>query len=279
MGSIGNIFTVILTQPLTNGLVLFYRYLGQNLGIAILLFSLALIFLLRPLTKPYLQSMKKMRDMEPQLAKLRKKFGKDKMKMSQAQAELYKQNKINPAAGCIPYLLQFLVLIALFQVFTAALSGSDIASGKLNQLLYQPLKFPQGQTINTSFLYMDLSQPDTLNRLIPGIPNFIPGIFLILATIAQFLSVKITTPFISAEEKMAKKTKTGTDDMQVAMQSSMTYTLPLMTLIFGLRFPAGLALYWLVFSVVNVWQQVQMSGWGSLTPSVNLLKSKLAINK
>jgi YidC/Oxa1 family membrane protein insertase len=279
MGSIGNIFTVILTQPLTNGLVLFYRYLGQNLGIAILLFSLALIFLLRPLTKPYLQSMKKMRDMEPQLAKLRKKFGKDKMKMSQAQAELYKQNKINPAAGCIPYLLQFLVLIALFQVFTAALSGPNIASGKLNQLLYQPLKFPQGQTINTNFLYMDLSQPDILNRLIPGIPNFIPGIFLILATIAQFLSVKITTPFISAEEKMAKKTKTGTDDMQVAMQSSMTYTLPLMTLIFGLRFPSGLALYWLVFSVVNVWQQVSMSGWGSLTPSVNLLKSKLARNK
>ena len=279
MGSIGNIFTVSLTQPLTNGLVLFYRYLGQNLGIAILLFSLALIFLLRPLTKPYLQSMKKMRDMEPQLAKLRKKFGKDKMKMSQAQAELYKQNKINPAAGCIPYLLQFLVLIALFQVFTAALSGPNIASGKLNQLLYQPLKFPQGQTINTNFLYMDLSQPDILNRLIPGIPNFIPGIFLILATIAQFLSVKITTPFISAEEKMAKKTKTGTDDMQVAMQSSMTYTLPLMTLIFGLRFPSGLALYWLVFSVVNVWQQVSMSGWGSLPPSVNLLKSKLARNK
>jgi YidC/Oxa1 family membrane protein insertase len=201
------------------------------------------------------------------------------MKMSQAQAELYKQNKINPAAGCIPYLLQFLVLIALFQVFTAALSGPNIASGKLNQLLYQPLKFPQGQTINTNFLYMDLSQPDILNRLIPGIPNFIPGIFLILATIAQFLSVKITTPFISAEEKMAKKTKTGTDDMQVAMQSSMTYTLPLMTLIFGLRFPSGLALYWLVFSVVNVWQQVSMSGWGSLTPSVNLLKSKLARNK
>lgn len=279
MGSIGNIFTVILTQPLTNGLILFYKFLGQNLGVAILLFSLALIFLLRPLTKPYLQSMKKMREMEPQLAKLRKKFGKDKMKMSQAQAELYKQNKINPAAGCIPYLLQFLVLIALFQVFTAALSGPDIASGKLNQLLYQPLKFAQGQTIKTDFLYMDLSQPDTLNRLIPGIPNFIPGIFLILATLAQFLSVKITTPFISAEEKLAKKTQGGVDDMQVAMQSSMTYTLPLMTLIFGLRFPSGLALYWLVFSVVNVWQQVQMSGWGSLTPSVNLLKSKLSRTK
>jgi hypothetical protein len=52
-----------------------------------------------------------------------------------------------------------------------------------------------------------------------------------------------------------------------------------MTLIFGLRFPSGLALYWLVFSVVNVWQQVSMSGWGSLTPAINLVKSKLTRNK
>jgi YidC/Oxa1 family membrane protein insertase len=268
----GNIFTTLLVQPLTNGLILFYKVLGQNLGIAILVFSIFLIFLLRPLTKPYMQSMKKMREMEPQLAKLRKKFGTDKLKMSQAQAELYKQNKINPMGGCLPYILQFLVLIALFQVFTAALSGQDIASGKLNQLLYPAMKFTDGQRINTKFLYLDISKPDTFK--IPGIPFAIPGLFLILATAAQFLSVKIMAPYLTEEQKIAKKTKSQTDDMQVAMQSSMTYTLPLMTLIFGLRFPSGLALYWLVFSLVNVWQQVGMSGWGSLTPHVNLLKSK-----
>jgi len=269
----GNIFTLILVQPLTNGLILFYRILFQNLGVAILVFSLALIFLLRPLTKPYMQSMKRIKDLEPQLAKLRKKFGKDKMKMSQAQAELYKQNKINPAAGCLPYILQFVVLIALFQVFTAALSGADIASGKLNQLLYPALKFTSDQQINTKFLYLNVSKPDTFN--IPGIPFAIPGLFLLLATLAQFLSVKIMAPYISEEEKIAKKTKGQADDMQVAMQSSMIYTLPLMTLIFGLKFPSGLALYWLVFSIVNVWQQVKMSGWGSLTPFIkrlNLLK-------
>ena len=70
----GNIFTTILVQPLTNGLIVFYRVLGHNLGIAILVFSLVLIFLLRPLTKPYMKSMKRIKEMEPQLAKLRKKF-------------------------------------------------------------------------------------------------------------------------------------------------------------------------------------------------------------
>lgn len=273
----GNIFTTILVQPLTNGLIFIYTYLGQNLGVAIIVFSIILIFALRPLTKPYMNSMKRIREMEPQLAKLRKKFGNDKIKMSQAQAELYKQNKINPTAGCLPYILQFLVLIALFKVFTNALSGQEIASGKLNELLYNPLKFTNGQVLNTRFLYMDISKPDTFK--IPGLSFALPGLFLILATIAQFLSVKITTPYIKKEQQIANKTKSELDNTQVAMQKSMTYMMPLMTLIFGLKLPSGLALYWLVYSIANVWQQVSMSGWGSLTPEIDLLKSKLAIKK
>ncbi|MGA3291662.1 MAG: YidC/Oxa1 family membrane protein insertase [Candidatus Microgenomates bacterium] len=272
----------ILTPLLLNGLILFYKILGENLGVAIIVFSLVLVFLMKPLTKPYMQSMKKIRELEPQLAKLRKKFGKDKMKMSQAQAELYKQNKINPMAGCLPYILQFVILIALFGVFTTTFPKNvNVAAitADLNKRLYTPLQFSQGQILNTKFLYLDISQPDKLNRLIPGIPDFIPGIFVILATLGQFLSVKIMAPYLSEEEKIAKKTKSEADDIQVAMQSSMTYTLPLMTLYFGLQFQSGLAIYWLVFSIVNVWQQVSMSGWGSLTPTVNLVKSKLTIKK
>lgn len=266
-----NIFTLLLVQPLTNGLFLFYKFLGQNLGVAILVFSVALIFALRPLTKPYMESMKKIKALEPQLAKLKKKYGSDKIKMSQVQADLYKQNKINPAAGCLPYLLQFAILIALFNVFTTALSSDGSASAKVNALLYPAIKFSQNHVLNTSFLYLDISKPDVFH--VPGIPFALPGLFLVLATIAQFLSVKITAPYIKAEEKAAKGTKSDTDDMQVAMQQSMTYTLPLMTLFFGLKFPSGLALYWLVFSVINVWQQVSISGWGSLTPYVTKFTS------
>jgi YidC/Oxa1 family membrane protein insertase len=263
----------VITPLLINGLILFYKYLGQNLGISILIFSIFLIFLMRPLSKPYLESMKKIRALEPQLAKIKRKYANDKLKMSQAQADLYKQNKINPAGGCLPYLLQFVVLIALFGVFTSVFNNSA-STQKLNEQLVPALRFAQNEVLNTRFLYLDTTQPDTLNKLIPGIPSIIPGIFLTLATIAQFLSVKITTPYISEEEKIAKKTKSEADDMQIAMQKSMTYTLPLMTLFFGLRLPSGLALYWLVFSLVNVWQQVSMSGWGSLTPAINLIRSK-----
>ncbi|KKR70767.1 MAG: Membrane protein insertase, YidC/Oxa1 family [Candidatus Woesebacteria bacterium GW2011_GWA2_40_7b] len=264
-----NIFQVLLVQPLTNGLMLFYRILGQNLGVAILGFSLFLIFILRPLTKPYLNSMKRIKELEPEVSKLKKKYLGDKMGFSKAQADLYKERKINPAAGCLPYLLQFAVLIALFNVFTTALAGDGNAMVKVNRLLYPALRFDQNQVLNTKFLYLDVSEPDKFN--VPGIPFALPGLFLILATVAQFLSVKITTPYISVEQKVAKSTKSDTDDMQVSMQKSMIYTLPLMTLFFGLSFPSGLALYWLVFSIVSVWQQVLMSGWGSLTPFVTRL--------
>lgn len=271
-----DIFTLLLVQPLTNGLILFYKVFGQNLGVAILTFSIFLIFIMRPLTKPYLESMKKIKAMEPQLAKLRKKYGNDKLKMSQVQADLYKQNKINPTAGCLPYLLQFVILIALFNVFTTTFpkTGDTVAMmNNLNKRLYTPLQFSQGQTLNMKFFYLDISQPDKLNRLIPGLPDFIPGIFVILAALGQFVSVKITTPYLAKEEQIAKKSKTQADDMQVAMQQSMTYTMPLMTLVFGLQFQSGLALYWLVFSLITAWQQVRTNGWGSLSP----LASKLGL--
>src|SRR5688572_19562428 len=129
-----NIFNLLLVQPLTNGLILFYKITGQNLGVAILVFSVALIYLLRPLTKPYMESMKKIKALEPQLNKLKKKYGTDKLKMSQAQAELYKQNKVNPGAGCLPYILQFVVLIALFNVFTTVLASDGSATAKVNDL-------------------------------------------------------------------------------------------------------------------------------------------------
>ena len=269
-----NIFNIILIQPLTNGLILFYKLLGGNLGLAIIGFSLALRFILNPLTKPYMQSMKKMKDVQPQLDKLKKKYAGDNKKLLAAQADFYKQQKINPGAGCLPYLLQIVVLIALFNVFTKVLSAGA-GMEKLNELLYLPLKFPSGETLKTSFLYLNLSKPDVFR--IAGFPVPIPGPTLLLAAILQFASAKIMAPVVKVEEKVAKKTKGAADDFQVAMQSSMTYTFPLFTLIFGMSFPSGLALYWMLFSFWQAWQQYKTTGWGGLTPWVSrigLLKSQ-----
>ena len=264
-----NIFTVALIQPLTNGLILFYNLLWQNMGLAIIGFSLFLRFATNPLTKPYMASMKKIKEIEPLVKKLKLKYKNDQKALMAAQTELYKQKGINPSAGCLPYILNIVIMIALFNVFTQVLSVNGDAMAKLNSLLYSPLKFSENAVLNTKFLYLDVRTPDVFN--FSGISFPIPGPFIILAGLLQFLSAKMMAPMVKKEEEIAKKTKGEIDDMAVAMQSSMIYTFPLMTIFFGVKFPSGLALYWLLFSVFQMMQQYKSSGWGGLIPLVQRL--------
>lgn len=259
-----NIFTVLLTQPLANGLVFFYNLLGQNMGLAIIGFTLFLRLVLTPLTRPYMESMKRMREYAKDLEKIKNRHKGDRAKQMQAQADFYKEKGINPSAGCLPYILQIVVLIAFFRVFTLVLGSNGDIAAKFNEYLYAPLKFAEGAHINTQFLYLDVTKPDVFN--IPGLSFPLPGLVLILAALLQFVSAKIAAPFISAEEKIAKQTEEKSDDIQVAMQSSMIYTFPIITILAGVSFPSGLALYWLVFSTFQTWQQYRSSGWGGLTP-------------
>jgi YidC/Oxa1 family membrane protein insertase len=261
-----NIFTTLLIQPLANGLIVAYRLLGENMGLAILGFGLFLRVILNPLTKPYMESMKKMKNFAPQLEKLKKKHGGDKVKLAQAQSEFYKQKGINPGAGCLPYLLQIVVLIAFFNVFSRVLTPNGDIVVRFNELLYEPLKFGAQEIINTKFLYLDVTKPDVFN--VAGLPFPLPGPVLLLAAIVQFLSAKIMAPYVKGKEKIAKKTKEKSDDIQVAMQQSMIYTFPLMTIVIGTRFASGLALYWFLFSVYQAIQQYKSQGWGGLTPCI-----------
>lgn len=270
-----DIFRTLLTEPLANGLVIFYKVLGGNMGIAIIAFSVFLRIILTPLTKPYMESMKKLKSFSKDIEKLKQRHKGDRAALAKAQADFYKQKGINPSAGCLPYLLQIIVLIFLFRVFTLAFTGEGSVAEHFNVLLYEPLKFAAGESVNTRFLYLDITKPDTLNNLL-GLGDVklpIPGIFLVLSSALQFLSAKISAPLVEAEKKIAKKTKESTDDFQVAMQSSMIYTFPLMTILIGISFPSSLSLYWFSFSAFQVWQQYRATGWGGATPLINKLRA------
>ena len=262
-------YQTLLLEPIANGLIVFYKAFGGNMGLAIIGFTLLLRILLNPLTKPYLESMKKMKELQPQLEKLKKKHKDDKQKQMQAQADFYKEKGVNPGAGCLPMILQLVVLYAFFGVFSRTLAPGVDPVTSFNELLYVPLQFTEGVSLNTSFLYLDVTQPDVFN--VPGLPFPLPGPFLILAAIIQLVSAKISAPYIEAQEKAAKKTKGEADDMQVAMQQSMTYTFPLITLLIGIRFSSALVLYWLLFSLFQAYQQYKSSGWGGLTPWIEML--------
>jgi len=247
-------------QPLVNALILCYQFFGQNLGMAIIALTIFIRGALTPLTLPSLKSAQKLKQLQPELGKLKAKHGKDRQQLAQAQLELYKKHGVNPASGCLPQIVQIIILIALFQAFNQVLRADGDIISNLNQILYQPLKLSSDTVINTRFFYLDLTQPDLFSipsfKILSFTVSKLPGIFLIAAAAVQFLSSKLMMPAAKATGLKAEKTKEKSDDMAAAMQKQMLYMMPLMTLLIGFRFPSGLVLYWLAFSLFMLFQQL-----------------------
>ena len=126
----------LLYHPILNLLVFFYQILFQNLGLAILAMTVVLRSALIPLTLPTLKAAQKQKELAPELKKLQEKHKGDKEKLAKAQMELYRKHGVNPAAGCLPQILQLIVLIALYQAFIQVLSNDGQAVLKLNEILY-----------------------------------------------------------------------------------------------------------------------------------------------
>jgi YidC/Oxa1 family membrane protein insertase len=265
---------LLLTQPLLNALIGLYRITG-NLGLSIITLTIGLRLALTPLILPSLHLNKKIQELAPEMAKLKEQYKNDKQGLITAQAQLYKQHGANPASGCLPQVIQLLILIALFSVFNTILrsDGTGLAD-KLNPSLYSFNQLEPEFQVSRSFLYLDLTKSDTIK--VPGLPFALPGLFLVLSALAQLVNSKMMMPLVSVEKKIAQKSPQSTDDAMVDAQQQMLYMFPLMTLLIGYQFPSGLVLYWLVFSLASIVQQYNTSGWGAAAvwlKKLNLLKS------
>lgn len=250
-------------QPLVNALIFFYNLLGGNLGWAIIGLTITIRLLLTPLTLPSLKSAQKLKALQPELNKLKEKFGKDKQVWAKKQLEFYRANGVNPAAGCLPQIIQIVILIALFQAFSQVLTQNGNVIDNLNNVLYGPLKLARETVINNRFAYLNLTQPDLFT--VPAINLFgfkldkLPGIFLIASAVIQFISSKLMMPAAVKAKALSEKTKEQSDDMAAAIQQQMLYLMPLMTLFIGFKFASGLILYWLTFSLVMLAQQLLLN--------------------
>jgi len=174
-----SLWHLILYQPLVNALIFFYNFLFSNFGLAIIVLTVAIRSFLIPLTLPSMKAAQKMKELAPEIAKLKKKYGSDRQQLAKAQMELYRQHGANPAAGCLPQIVQLIILIALYQAFIHVLRADGDVIEKLNQVLYPSLKLAEGTVINTHFSYLDLAKPDTFR--LPGLAFPLPGLFLLLA--------------------------------------------------------------------------------------------------
>ena len=197
------------------------HYIAPNWGVVIILFSLIIKVVLHPLSRSSMRSMKKMQALQPLMDEIKEKYKDDPQKMNQQVMNLYKEYGVNPAGGCLPLLLQFPVMIALYNVLRAT------------------IELRQG---NFVWWITDLSIPDRIFTLPFEIPFFairdVSGLALLMGV----------TMFI--QQKMSVKDP---------RQKAMVWMMPvMMTLLFN-SFPSGLNLYYFVFNVLSIGQQIMIN--------------------
>jgi len=210
-----------IVRPIAQYMIIpFFTFLHKfipNYGIVIIIFSIVLKIVLNPLTKKQMKSMRKMGQLNPKMTAIKEKYKDDPTKMNKAIMNLYKEEKINPAGGCLPLILQLPILYALFGVFRSTI--------ELRQA-------------NFFWWINDLSVPDVIIQLPFKIPiigiNQIAGLATLMG-ITMFIQQKMTV----------------TDPKQKAM----VYFMPIMMTLLFFSFPSGLNLYYFVFNLLSIGQQ------------------------
>ena len=244
--------------------------LVNNYGFTIILFTLAIKIVLLPLNIKQQKSMKKMQALQPKISKIQEKYANDKEKQSQETMKLYQETGVNPMGGCLPTLLQFPILIALYNIIRKPMSyimmlGKDeilkiaeIITGKsgefatLNQIdLATKLEssldkigdmVSKSDIINFKFFMFDLSVTPSFSYITEHIE------YILIPLLAGG-----TTYLVSVlSSKMAGNNQNN--DAANSMKT-MNAIFPFMTAWFAITLPAGLGIYW---TISNLFQVAQM---------------------
>ncbi len=220
----------VIYRPLLNLLVFFYNIIpGHDIGVVIILLTILIRLVLAPSFSRSIKSQRAMNDLQPKLNAVREKYKDDKEGQAKAMMELYKENKINPFASCLPLVIQLPILIGLYQAFRVALNPALNIAQRL-QGLYKFVPAPK--SISPYFLkIINLSSPS--------------WILAVLAGLAQFWQSKLLMPKVSGQQDATVK----------ALTMQTTYVLPVISIVIALRLPAGLPLYWVVTTLFAVGQQ------------------------
>ncbi len=211
-----------LTKPLFFALDYFYKLVG-NFGVAILIVTFLIKLVLFPFAHKSYVSMSRMKKLQPDMERIKKRFGEDRARMQQAMMELYKKEKVNPASGCLPILLQIPVFFALYKVLFITI-----------EMRHAPF-----------FGWIkDLSAPD---------PTSVFNLFgLIPWTPPEFLMIGVWPILMGLTMWIQMKLNPAPPD---PMQQKLFTWMPIVFTFLLARFPAGLVIYWAWNNSLSVLQQ------------------------
>lgn len=251
----------LFTDFLISILTLLHQFTG-SLGLDIILFTIIIRSALLPLTLPSLKAGHKLKELQPEIKKLQVKHKDDKKALQLAQVDLYKKYNVNPLAGCLPQLVQIGILILLYQVLVKFLGNPEI----------------DGVAISPNFGWLNLSKPDPM-YILP-----------VLAAASQLFMSLMIAPGAEKRDVVPNKSKKkvvqeannkeeNVAEMAQSMQQQMVFLMPIMTGIIALRFPSGLALYWIMTTIFSIGQQYYVSGWGGISLYAKRVKSLIPERK
>jgi YidC/Oxa1 family membrane protein insertase len=260
-------FTTLIVQPIFNLLVLIYAILpGHNFGLAIILFTIIVRLLMWPLVKKQLRHARAMRELQPELKKIKAAAKGDRQKESQLTMELYKEKEINPFASIGIILVQIPIFISLY--------------GGLNRILHDPhqiisFSYPTLhdlgwlQTLSHDIHKFDSTLFGVVDLTKPALGKnglYFPALVIVIASAAtQYLQSKQLMPknedSRSLRQILKDAGKGGNADqseVQQAVGSSTLFIIPLVVFFVSLGLAAALPLYWFVSSTVAYFQQAKI---------------------
>ena len=243
-----------ILDPMINALLWIYQLFGAGpnaFGFAIIIFTAVIRVITLPLTYKQTKSSMMMAEIQQskKWKKIQEKYKDNKQKLQEEQMKLYKELGINPLGGCLPLLIQFPVIIGLYQGIIRTMASAPLQLLDLSSHIYSII--PSSLIpLNNQFLgYMNLGQPERLP--LPFIPSDIPiigeglPVLAILVVITSYLQTKLTTP-------------TTTDQQGSGMGQMMSLYMPLFIGYLAYSFASGLALYFVASNLLGIIQGVVM---------------------
>jgi YidC/Oxa1 family membrane protein insertase len=256
-------FTTIIVQPIFNLLVLIYALIpGHNFGVAIILFTVLIRLLMWPLVKKQLHHAKALRELQPELKKIKAATKGDRQKESKMTMELYKERQINPFGSLALVLVQAPILIGLYvglqKIIKDPQAIVDFSYPALHNLSWLQTLAHDISQFDPHFLGIDLSRPAS-----GPMGLYLPALFLVAASaVTQYIQSKQIMPKsqdsrgLRAILRDAGKGKSADQsEVNAAVGRSTLIFIPAVIFIIGLHFAAALPLYWLTSALVAIFQQ------------------------
>lgn len=233
----------IIIEPFIN-LLLWIANLVGNFGVAVILFTLLTRVVLYPLTAKQMKSTAAMQKLQSdkRYIEIQTKYKGDKEKLAQEQMKLYQEMKINPMASCLPTLIQFPIIIGLYQALIQTMATGPLDLLKLTRHIYPSfLNLAEVLPLNAKFLWMDMGIPERLN--IPGLGFGIP-VLAVVVVITTYISSRIITP----------PPQPGANDQGAMMSKMMNIYMPFLMGWLAWSLQSGLALYFVTSNLIQIAQ-------------------------